>query len=153
MNEAKEHRMAGDRPILVVDDDRTLCAMLLEQLAVDGEFSAEGAASIAEAEAALAGRSRFDAVILDVTLPDGDGRDLCARLRRQGLKVPIIMLARVRRGGRCGARAQLRGERLHRQALSRCSPSGPTRFARGEDVAGTGEEQADPADGKGSPRS
>ena len=84
--------MAGDRPILVVDDDRTLCAMLLEQLAVDGEFSAEGAASIAEAEAALAGRSRFDAVILDVTLPDGDGRDLCVRLRRQGLKVPIIML-------------------------------------------------------------
>ena len=84
--------MPGDRPILVVDDDPTLRTMLLEQLAVDGEFSAEGAASIAEAEAALAGRSRFDAVILDVTLPDGDGRDLCARLRQQGLKIPIIML-------------------------------------------------------------
>jgi len=36
--------------------------------------------------------ARFDAVILDVTLPDGDGRDLCAKLRRGGLKVPIIML-------------------------------------------------------------
>ena len=84
--------MAGDRPILVVDDDQRLCAMLLEQLAVDGEFSAEGAASIAEAEAALVGRARFDAVILGVSLPDGDGRDFCVRLRRQGLKVPIIML-------------------------------------------------------------
>jgi DNA-binding response OmpR family regulator len=84
--------MVGDRPILVVDDDQTLRAMLLEQLAVDGEFSAEGAGSIAEAETALAGRTRFDAVILDVTLPDGDGRDLCVRLRQQGLKVPIIML-------------------------------------------------------------
>ena len=84
--------MAGDRPILVVDDDQTLREMLLEQLAFDGEFSAEGAGNLAEAEAALAGRTRFDAVILDVTLPDGDGRDLCARLRRQGVKVPIIML-------------------------------------------------------------
>ncbi len=84
--------MAGDRPILIVDDDQTLRAMLLEQLAVDGEFSADGAATLAEAEIALGGRTRYDAVILDVTLPDGDGRDLCVRLRQQGLKVPIIML-------------------------------------------------------------
>jgi DNA-binding response OmpR family regulator len=35
---------------------------------------------------------RYDAVILDVGLPDGDGRDLCQRLRRHGVKVPIIML-------------------------------------------------------------
>jgi DNA-binding response OmpR family regulator len=85
--------MAGDRPILIVDDDAALCAMLLEQLAVDGEFTADGAGSIREAEQALfGGPARFDAIILDVSLPDGDGRDLCARLRRQGIKVPIIML-------------------------------------------------------------
>ena len=85
--------MAGDRPILIVDDDQALCAMLLEQLAVDGEFAATGAGSIREAEAMLfGGPVRFDAVILDVSLPDGDGRDLCSRLRRQGVKVPIIML-------------------------------------------------------------
>ena len=84
--------MAGDRPILVVDDDHTLRAMLLEQLAVDGEFAAQGASTISDAEAALAGRTRYDAVILDVSLPDGDGRDLCVRLRRMGIKVPIIML-------------------------------------------------------------
>jgi DNA-binding response OmpR family regulator len=36
--------------------------------------------------------ARYDAVLLDIGLPDGDGRDLCARLRKHGLKVPIIML-------------------------------------------------------------
>lgn len=85
--------MPGERPILIVDDDAALRAMLAEQLAVDGEFAVTGAASAAEAETALNAReARYDAVILDVTLPDGDGRDFCTRLRRAGLKVPIIML-------------------------------------------------------------
>jgi DNA-binding response OmpR family regulator len=67
--------------------------MLTEQLAVDGEFTATGAETASEAETKINAReSRFDAVILDVGLPDGDGRDLCARLRRNGVKVPIIML-------------------------------------------------------------
>jgi len=85
--------MAGERPILIVDDDSALRETLAEQLEVDGEFSATEAASIAEAESKLSGPdARFDALILDVTLPDGDGRDLCQGLRRQGLKMPIIML-------------------------------------------------------------
>ncbi len=85
--------MAGERPILIVDDDGALRETLAEQLEVDGEFNAHEAATIAEAEAKLSdGEARFDAVILDVTLPDGDGRDLCARLRRQGVRVPIIIL-------------------------------------------------------------
>ena len=85
--------MAGERPILIVDDDHALRAMLAEQLAVDGEFSATEAESANEAEAKMTSReARFDAVILDVSLPDGDGRDLCARWRRSGVKVPIIML-------------------------------------------------------------
>ena len=36
--------------------------------------------------------ARFDAVLLDIGLPDGDGRDFCAELRRTACKVPIIML-------------------------------------------------------------
>jgi DNA-binding response OmpR family regulator len=85
--------MAGERPILIVDDDHALRAMLAEQLGKDGEFVATEAENASEAEAKMTAReSRFDAVILDVTLPDGDGRDLCARLRRSGIKVPIIML-------------------------------------------------------------
>jgi len=78
---------------LIVDDDAALRVMLAEQLAVDGEFTAVGAETVREAEARVAERdARFDALILDVTLPDGDGRDLCVRLRRNGVKVPIIML-------------------------------------------------------------
>lgn len=85
--------MTGDRPILLVDDDDSLRAMLVEQLAVDGEFSATEAHTLQAAETLMsAPDARFDALILDVTLPDGDGRDLCVRLRRQGHKLPIIML-------------------------------------------------------------
>ncbi len=85
--------MAGERPILVVDDDRALRATLAEQLAVEGEFTAVEAATLSEAETLLAAKdARFDALILDVRLPDGDGRDFCVRLRRQGLKIPIVML-------------------------------------------------------------
>jgi DNA-binding response OmpR family regulator len=85
--------MPADRPILIVDDDRALRETLAEQLAVDGEFTAVEAATAAQAEEKLgAADARYDAVILDIGLPDGDGRDLCAKLRRQGMKVPIIIL-------------------------------------------------------------
>src|SRR5581483_3913795 len=85
--------MAGERPILIVDDDQALRETLAEQLVVDGEFTPAEAATVAEAEAMISERGiRYDGVILDVSLPDGDGRDLCARLRRQGHKMPIIIL-------------------------------------------------------------
>jgi DNA-binding response OmpR family regulator len=85
--------MAGERPILIVDDDASLLEELAAQLQVDGEFNADEAASVSEAEAKLKLRdARYDALILDVSLPDGDGRDFCAALRRQGLRMPIIML-------------------------------------------------------------
>lgn len=85
--------MSAERPILIVDDDNALRETLSEQLMVDGEFVAAEAASVAEAEELLTGKQvRYDAIILDVGLPDGDGRDLCAHLRRQGIKVPIIIL-------------------------------------------------------------
>ncbi len=85
--------MAGERPILIVDDDNALREELAAQLQVDGEFTAEEASSVADAETKLRAREqRVDAIILDVSLPDGDGRDLCAALRKQGLRMPIIML-------------------------------------------------------------
>lgn len=85
--------MAGPRPILVVDDDEALRATLCEQLAYDGEFAPEQAGTAAEALARLAAAdARYDAVILDIGLPDGDGRELCAKLRKQGMRMPILML-------------------------------------------------------------
>ena len=85
--------MNGARLILIVDDDASLRAELGAQLQSDGEFSAEEADTVAAAEAKLGeGATHFGAVLLDVTLPDGDGRDLCAALRRRGVRLPIIML-------------------------------------------------------------
>ncbi len=85
--------MASQHPILVVDDDAALRVALIEQLVQDGEFLPSEAATLAEAETKLTGaNARFDAVLLDVGLPDGDGRDFCRRLRSLGMKTPIIML-------------------------------------------------------------
>ncbi len=85
--------MASQHPILVVDDDHALRSALIEQLVQDGEFEPTEAASLAEAEQRLAKPDvRFDALLLDVSLPDGDGRDFCKKLRKAGMKTPIIML-------------------------------------------------------------
>ena len=76
-----------------MDDDEALRQTLAEQLAHDGEFAATEAATAAEATARLAADdARFDAIVLDIGLPDGDGRELCARLRKQGHRMPILML-------------------------------------------------------------
>jgi len=77
--------------ILIVDDDAALRQSLAEQLELHAEFAT------AECETALAareiiGRERFDAILLDVGLPDLDGRELCRMLRRDGVRVPIVML-------------------------------------------------------------
>jgi DNA-binding response OmpR family regulator len=85
--------MASQHPILVVDDDDALRQALIEQLVQDGEFDPTEANCLAAAEAKLAkADARFDALLLDVNLPDGDGRDFCKKLRKSGVKTPIIML-------------------------------------------------------------
>lgn len=81
------------RRTLVVEDDASLRETLADEMRFGGAFLVEEAASVAEAEAMLGSPdSRYDAVVLDIGLPDGDGRDLCARLRRRGLRMPILML-------------------------------------------------------------
>ncbi|MDE1906881.1 MAG: response regulator transcription factor [Rhodospirillales bacterium] len=84
--------MLSPRTILVVDDDDALRGALIEQLSVNGEFAPVEAASLAEAEARLSNGTRYEALLLDVSLPDGDGRDFCRVLRERGIKAPIIML-------------------------------------------------------------
>jgi DNA-binding response OmpR family regulator len=85
--------MPTERQILIIDDDNALRALLAEQLTEDNAFHPVGVATLSEADESLrSGTTRFDTVILDVRLPDGDGRDYCAKLRRQGHKMPIIML-------------------------------------------------------------
>ena len=81
------------RPILIVEDDAALRATLAEQIMLAGDFRPVEAGSLAEASAELdASDARYDAILLDVGLPDGDGRELCAKLRRDGKRMPVIML-------------------------------------------------------------
>ena len=84
--------MATDIPVLILDDDPELLSELANGL-TEARFLPTPAATIAEAEdLVLRGPTRFEALLLDVDLPDGDGRDLCARLRKAGVRVPVIML-------------------------------------------------------------
>ena len=81
--------MSGARKLLLVDDDQALRQSLAEQLA--SEFDTVQADSGAGALVAAQGE-RFDAILLDVGLPDMDGRDVCRKLRETGIAVPVIML-------------------------------------------------------------
>jgi DNA-binding response OmpR family regulator len=66
---------AAAKKILLVDDDDNLRRTLAEQLALDGEFEATEAATATEG-LQKAKAAQFDVILLDVGLPDGDGREL-----------------------------------------------------------------------------
>jgi DNA-binding response OmpR family regulator len=86
--------MSAARPILIVEDDDALRQVLADQVASSGVFQSVEAATLDEASRHFgAAEARFDSIILDINLPDGDGRDFCARVRRQGHTMPIIMLS------------------------------------------------------------
>jgi DNA-binding response OmpR family regulator len=83
--------MAKLRKILLVDDDDDLREALSEQLVMTEDFDVFEAATGNEGmEKAKAGL--YDLMILDVGLPDTDGRELCRRMRKAGVKCPILML-------------------------------------------------------------
>jgi len=77
--------------ILLVDDDDDLREALAEQLVMTDEFdvfeAADGAAAMEQVRA-----GQFDLAVLDVGLPDTDGRELCKRMRKAGFKSPVVML-------------------------------------------------------------
>jgi DNA-binding response OmpR family regulator len=85
--------MPAARPILIVEDDDALRQVLADQVASSGVFKSYEAATLDEASRHLsAADARFDSIILDINLPDGDGRDFCAQIRKQGHTMPVIML-------------------------------------------------------------
>jgi two-component system phosphate regulon response regulator OmpR len=75
--------------LLIVDDDPRLSAMVSDYLSAAG-FAVERRATAHEGLEALA-RSSFDAVILDVMLPDSDGFEVCRRIRTRS-EIPVLML-------------------------------------------------------------
>ncbi|MEM7743675.1 MAG: response regulator transcription factor [Pseudomonadota bacterium] len=83
--------MSVAKRILLVDDDGDLREALAEQLMMIEDFD------VYEAETGVMGIEKakeemHDLVILDVGLPDMDGREVCRMMRRSGVKCPILML-------------------------------------------------------------
>ncbi len=83
--------MTGSKRILLVDDDEALRQSLAEQIDLYDEFETMEAENAAKA-LDLVKKEHVDLVLLDVGLPDMDGRDCCRAMRRAGLKAPIVML-------------------------------------------------------------
>lgn len=83
--------MSNLKKILMVDDDDDLREALADQLVLTDEFDVfeadDGSSGLGRAKEAL-----YDLIILDVGLPDMDGRELCRLMRKQGVKCPIVML-------------------------------------------------------------
>jgi two-component system response regulator MprA len=77
--------------ILVVDDERAVRDSLRRALELEG-YDVELAADGEEALARLGTNGEPDAVILDILMPKMDGLEVCRRLRREGLRLPVLML-------------------------------------------------------------
>jgi two-component system response regulator MprA len=76
--------------IMVVEDDLDLRGVLLRGLEEEG-FSTIGAGSGSELLERI-GPASPDLLIVDIGLPDTDGRDICQALRAQGMQLPILFL-------------------------------------------------------------
>jgi DNA-binding response OmpR family regulator len=83
--------MTRGKKILLVDDDAALRGVLTEQLELYDGFATTPVGTGAEG-LERAKQTHFDAIVLDVGLPDMDGRELCRLMRRSGVAAPIIML-------------------------------------------------------------
>ena len=96
-------REPGVPSVLVVEDEDHLAAGLKLNLELEG-YAVELAGTARAAGELLLDAGRFDAIVLDVMLPDLDGFSLCARLRRAGNYTPVIMLT-----ARASAEDRVRG--------------------------------------------
>ena len=83
--------MSTARKILVIDDEEDLRELLTDQIALHEEFETASAGTAAEGMA-KAKAENVDLILMDVGLPDMDGREACKLLRKNGFKGPIVML-------------------------------------------------------------
>jgi DNA-binding response OmpR family regulator len=82
--------MAQRKTLLIVDDDADLRGAVAEQLQAE-DFTTLEAATAGDG-VRLAQTARPDLILLDVDLPDFDGREACRRIRDSGIATPVIML-------------------------------------------------------------
>lgn len=83
--------MSQNRKILIIEDDTLLVEELSEQLLMHEEFDVISAET-ASAGLAAAKSEAPDLILLDVGLPDQDGRETCKLMRKAGITTPIIIL-------------------------------------------------------------
>lgn len=83
--------MPTAKTLLIIDDDDDLREALAEQLALHEEFKTIQASTATEG-VRLGRDVRADLILLDVDLPDMDGREACRLLRKDGVSTPVIML-------------------------------------------------------------
>jgi DNA-binding response OmpR family regulator len=76
--------------ILLIEDDTRLAEMLRDYLGEAGFRVSRTETGIAGL--ALAARSSYDVIVLDLMLPDGDGLEVCRQIRRRDGAIPILML-------------------------------------------------------------
>lgn len=83
--------MTTQKTVLLVDDDDDLRGSLAEQLRLTDDFATD------EADTGMGGLqkakdSEYDLILLDVGLPDMDGREVCKLMRKAGVKIPVMLL-------------------------------------------------------------
>ena len=83
--------MPTPKTILIIDDDDDLREALAEQLNLHEEFKTQQASTATDG-VRMGREIRADLILLDVDLPDMDGREACRLLRKDGVSTPIIML-------------------------------------------------------------
>lgn len=86
--------MASRKRILLIDEDAAVRADLAQQLKLREEYSADETGTASGALSAVE-NGKYDAILLDITLPDMDGRDVVRLLRRKGVHVPVIVVTAV----------------------------------------------------------
>src|SRR5262249_13636824 len=89
--------------LLIVEDDAALRDVLVRTFRAEG-FGARGVATGADALTAAAADRAPDALVIDIGLPDADGRDLCQAIRAKGVFAPVLFLT-----GRHALTARLSG--------------------------------------------
>ncbi|MGP9790396.1 response regulator transcription factor [Roseinatronobacter sp. NSM] len=85
---------------LLIEDNQNLAQTVLAQLGSEGH-GVDHATNLSEAEACLAA-AQYDLILLDITLPDGDGRSFLKRRRAQLATPIIVMTARSEVSDRVG---------------------------------------------------
>ena len=117
--------MTRAKKILLVDDDELLRDTLVDQFSLHDEYAVEPIENANAAIERVKEEAHIDLMLLDVGLPDMDGREACRIMRKNGFKSPIIMLTGADSDADTILGARSRRKRLCGQTIQVWRSSGP----------------------------